>query len=260
VLAKAADLHRRYARKGLVVLGLHVHEARLAEVEVYALRHGIDFPMGNGGYNNAYKMDSVPHVFLVDPEGILVWEGKDAGGDLPREISKALRNVDWFGEASLPRALNGVKRLVAARRFGRALEALIDFRTDPKAPEEERAAAEALQKKLEDWGEREYVFGTSAIRTRNPARGVAILERIAEEFAGQPAGRKAQIRLKEIRKDEELKPILQAAAVYDQFRDLLKAGNERGAASKAAWLVQKHADSLYAARVRALLEAYDKVD
>ncbi|GEM_PF-1448703 len=260
VLDKCADLYRKYRSRGLEILGLHVHEASYSEVDVVSLKHGIEFPMGNGGYNKAYGLDQVPRVFLLDKEGVVVWQGKDIGGSFSRTLQSNLRDVDFYGEASLPKGLRAVKRLVQKRRFGQAIAKLIDYKADPKTPDEDREAAAAFQAKLEALGEREYLRATSYVRTLDPGRGKRMLERLSREYRGQPVGRKADIRLKEMAKDADLKPVLEAAAVYQQLRDLLKAGNARGATFKARFLIQKYPDTVYAKMTRNLLEAAGQID
>jgi len=259
VLRKCVPLYKKHAKQGLVIVACHIHEATYSEIDALSLKYGIEFPMGNGGYNAAYDLKQVPRLFLLDSKGVVRWEGDDIGGDFTRKLNEALRDVDYMGETKLPKSLALVRRLVVQRKFGKAIEKLIDFRADMKAKEEDRSTAEAFQKKLEALGDRDYIRASSAIRTLNPYRGVLILERLVVEFKDHPVGRKAAIRLKELRKNEDLKPLVKAGQIYHQFRDLLRAGNFRGAASRASYLFQKHPKSVYAKMAANLLEVYEEV-
>ncbi|MHC4781126.1 MAG: hypothetical protein ACYTFG_21335, partial [Planctomycetota bacterium] len=238
----------------------HIHQADDTEIDVYAMRNGIEFPMGNGGYNGAYGLEQVPRLFLLDKDGVVVWEGSDIGGDFNRALSKALRNVDYMGETALPKELRAAKKLIAQRMFGKAIEKLVDYKINPKKPEEEKKKVVEFIEKLETLGDREFIRGTSAIRTLNPGRGIQILEKVAREFKGHPVGRKALLRLEEVRKDPEVKPQIEAWELFVQFRAAIKAGNPRAASAKAAYLQQKHPKSPYVRMCGNLLEAYGRME
>lgn len=260
VIRSCAGLHRTYARQGLAILALHMHRVPDEEVEAFALLNDLRFPVGNGGYYTAYGLAQVPYLYLVDNEGRVAWEGAEPGGDLSKKIRACLRDVSWMGEGDWPRSLRPLRRLVAARSFGTLLEKLLDFSSDAENAEEDRAAARAFHRKLVDRAEAEYLRATSCLRRGDPLRGMAVLESLASEYRGHPAARKARRRIEEAEADPELAGPLRAAELYRSFRTLVRAGNLRGASARARQLLAAHGDGVYARKVRALLEALEKVE
>ncbi|MHC5039135.1 MAG: thioredoxin domain-containing protein [Planctomycetota bacterium] len=259
LVRQALEVHKRYAKQGLVVLGCHIHEGTLTEIDALSLKYGIDFPMGHGGYNIAYDLKQVPKAFLVNTKRIVIWEGRAVGGDFHRQLAATFRNVDYMGETKLPRPLGGVAKLVVQKKYGKAIEKLADFIVKPRVQEDQKKTAEAFKAKLEALGERDFTRGTGAFRTLDPGRGVEILERLTEEFKGHAVGRKAVLRLKEVKEDKDLAPLLEAAETYKQIRRLIRVKNLAQAVGKANLLAKKHPKASYTKMAANLLEAYDKI-
>jgi hypothetical protein len=260
VLRKCAALYRKQSRKGLEILGLHMHKVSHAGLDLFSMRFGIDFPMGNGGYYTDYGLDQVPYLYLVDGEGLVVWQGRDLGGEFSKKLGIALRRVDRMGEETWPKSMKSLKKLVSQRAFGKLIDKLVDFTADIEHAEEDRKVAQAFKTRLQKTAEGEYLRATSYIRRGDPSKGMAILETMAAEYKGHPFGRKAMIRLKELRKNPEQKAALRAAELYRSFRGFLKGGNMRGANAKARMLLKLFPKSLYAQKTKALLEAFYEVD
>ncbi|MHC4601447.1 MAG: hypothetical protein ACYS47_20820, partial [Planctomycetota bacterium] len=86
-----------------------------------------------------------------------------------------------------------------------------------------------------------------------------ILQKLAAEFKGHPLSRKAVLRLKEVRKDPEVAPLLKAWDIYVQFRSCLRAGNPAGAMAKANLILRKYPKSVYVKMCANIMEAYGKV-
>jgi hypothetical protein len=260
VIKKVVAAHEKFGKQGLAVLGLQTQQAEASEIDVFSLKYGVGFPMGNGGFNQAWGFQQVPRLFLLDPKGIVVWQGEDVGGEFPRKLAEAFRDLDLFGEMALPAPLAPVKKLVQQRQFGKAIQKLIDFAADPKTPDDQREAAKAFQKNLEALADREIVRACSAIRMQDPAKGIRLLERVAEEFKDQPKGREAVLKLKETLAAPEYKPILQAADLYRQFREQVRKGNAGAASGLAQTLFKKFPESVYSKITTKILEWYDKVN
>jgi hypothetical protein len=260
VVRKCADVYAKNARQGLAVLGLQSHDVQAPELDVFALKYGVDFPMGNGGFNPEWGFTQVPRLYLLDPKGTVVWQGPDIGGDFPRKLAEAFRELDLCGEASLPAPLAPVKKWVQQRQFGKAIQKLIDFAADVKTPDDQKEAAKAFQQKLEGIADREIIRATSAIRMQNPSKGFQLLAQVAEEFKDTPKGREAAIKHKEYMADASLKPFLQVSELYRQFRDQVRKGNSSGASGVAQALFKKFPESPYAKATERILEAYDRVN
>jgi hypothetical protein len=259
VLKKCANLHKKHEKQGLVILGLHLHKGSIHEVDAYALRAGLRFPMASDA-QNSYAVPSVPWLYLVHPDGKIIWEGKDMEGGFSKHLSRALRETDLEGEESLPKSLAALKKMVKKRQFAKVIEKIVDFLADPEADGEEKKAAAEFKKRLETQADREFLHATSAIRQGDPAKGVPKLERLIREFKGHPLGRRAEIRLKEIKQDPALKSLLKAADLYKKFRAAVGQGQDRVAGARAVQLIRQFKDTLYASRAQKLLEAMAKLD
>jgi hypothetical protein len=260
VLRKCESLYGKYRKRGLEILGLHLHHTGRWKTDMYALKNNLTFPIGEGGYHMGYGVKQVPRLFLVDKEGVVIWQGDDLGGDFTRKLTGELRGVDFMGETKLPKSLSRVKQLLVQRKFGKAIEKMIDFAADVEKPEEERKAVRAFKEKLENQGDSLYLRATSLVRTGDPARGLALLERLTIEYKGHPHGRKAVKRLDDFRKDPELKAPLKAADLYRQMRQAVRAGNPRSFAARARLLLTRHSKTKYARWAEKLVEVYDQVE
>ncbi len=258
-LRKCETAYRKHRPQGLEVLGLHAQEAGNEVVDLYALKNDITFPIGSGGYNTAYGVTQVPRLFLVDSEGILVWDGDDLGGEFQKKLAESLKSVDFMGETRFPKAMKPMAGLAAQRKFSKLIDRIIDFMADPKQSADDKKFAGEFKKRLEETAERDLNRADGAIRIGDPAKGLATLERISAEFKDHPLGRKADIRIKEVREDKEIKPLMKAAETYKRFRDCIRAGDSRGARAAADLLLKAFPDTLYARRTRDLVAAFDKV-
>lgn len=258
-LKKCETAWRKHRGQGLEVLGLHVQEAPAEAVDLYSLRNDITFPMGSGGYNQSWGVKSVPMLFLVDNEGILVWQGDDLGGEFTKKLGDCLRSVDFMGETKFPKALRPLASLVVHRKFSKLIDKLVDFMADPKQAAEDKEFARGIKTKLEEAAERDLNRADGAIRLGDPVKGSAMLERISSEFKDHPLGRKADQRLKEVKADPEVKNLMKAADAYRRFRESIRTGDSNGSQAAADFLFKSFPDSLYSKKTRGLISAFDRV-
>jgi thiol-disulfide isomerase/thioredoxin len=89
-------LYNRYKDKGVVVLGLS--DERLTQVAPFVEqmnkgKKNMEYIVGAGSNDVAnYGVTGIPHAFLVDPEGKVVWTGHPMAG-LDKAIEKALKDT-----------------------------------------------------------------------------------------------------------------------------------------------------------------------
>ena len=72
-LPKLAEVYRRYPDLGVHIVGVAVGEAR-EQIEQFAREKELDFPIvvdGSGETGNAYALERVPTLVLIDASGIV---------------------------------------------------------------------------------------------------------------------------------------------------------------------------------------------
>ncbi len=82
-------LHKTYAPRGLVVLGISMDEGGWDSVQQFVRSHGITYPVlkGNDAVQDAYQVRTIPMIVFIDKEGKMVRRFIGVGGD--GELDKA---------------------------------------------------------------------------------------------------------------------------------------------------------------------------
>ena len=82
------SLHEQWAQEGVVIIGL-TDEGREA-VEEFMRLVPMHYIVGVGSDSvQRYGVSGIPHAFLIDPSGQVVWSGHPLGG-LDRALERAL--------------------------------------------------------------------------------------------------------------------------------------------------------------------------
>jgi cytochrome c biogenesis protein CcmG/thiol:disulfide interchange protein DsbE len=143
------ELHATYASRGLVVLGVAFNEKE-AVIAPFAKANAMAYPIGieDGSAVKVLGIQGIPHAFLVDPNGVIVWAGHPA--QLGQQtVENALAGARAFG-AKLTDQLEPVQMLLDKNQKGRA-EALLlvlqkSGKLEPSANELATATLERLQR------------------------------------------------------------------------------------------------------------------
>lgn len=110
------EWHRRYADKGLVIIGIHTPEFEFAKskenVQEAARRFGLTFPiLLDNDYENwsAYANRYWPRKYLIDKNGKIVYDhiGEGGYGATEKRIQTLLRDAGYTGE--LPPIMESVR-------------------------------------------------------------------------------------------------------------------------------------------------------
>ncbi len=87
-------LHDTYADRGLAITAIHVKKKLdRGQVRQYVRKHKIPYAIGldkSGELSAAYEVRTIPHMFLVDGEGRIVWDGREITAATERAIEGAL--------------------------------------------------------------------------------------------------------------------------------------------------------------------------
>jgi thiol-disulfide isomerase/thioredoxin len=86
------DLHKKHATDGLVILSLTDQAAGPVEKFVDSKGEGMSYAIGMGSETgNDYGVSGIPHAFVIDRTGKLVWEGHPADKGFDEAIAAALK-------------------------------------------------------------------------------------------------------------------------------------------------------------------------
>jgi len=84
------ELHEKYAPKGVVIMSLT--DGPKAKVKPFAERMGMVCAIGCGSpTGRAYGVRGIPHAFVIDVEGRVVWQGHPAEKGFEQVIEKQLK-------------------------------------------------------------------------------------------------------------------------------------------------------------------------
>lgn len=90
-----AQLHKRYAKKGLVVYGVNCSEPP-AKAKAFVAKYGYTFPQlldGDGSVQTRYQITAIPTVFIVDKKGLI--SAHLIGGRSESELVAALERAGF---------------------------------------------------------------------------------------------------------------------------------------------------------------------
>jgi cytochrome c biogenesis protein CcmG/thiol:disulfide interchange protein DsbE len=86
------ELQQKYAGKNFQLLSF-VEEGH-ETMDKFVLQHHVDYPIGleSGALEN-YGISGIPHAFVIDQNGRIIWHGNSASPELERVISSALETT-----------------------------------------------------------------------------------------------------------------------------------------------------------------------
>lgn len=81
------ELQKQWAKKGVVIIGLT--DEHKAKIKQFMKSQPMNYVVGTGSNDSGqYGVRGIPHAFVVDPEGTVVWRGHPMSG-LDAAIEKA---------------------------------------------------------------------------------------------------------------------------------------------------------------------------
>lgn len=89
-------LHDKYSDRGFAITAIHIHKKLdRGQIERYVRKHKIPYAIGldtTDSVRAAYNVQSIPHMFLVDGRGRIVWDGSQITAATERAIETALNS------------------------------------------------------------------------------------------------------------------------------------------------------------------------
>jgi len=211
------DLHGKYAKKGLTIIG--VSDEAPGTVKPFIEKLNVAYIIGIGGAEG-YKTEGIPHAWLVGADGTVAWEGH------PLELKEAtieehLRGVRLAPEFKLPKELASAQKLLDAEKYGAAIQDLEKHLKKPKGGESEKAAREALEavKKL---GDEKAAEADELAKGKDYIEALRTLAWVEKGFSGTPAAEKAKALKSKLLADKEVKVEIAGAEQIERARDLIR--------------------------------------
>lgn len=98
-LPHLAELYDKNKDKGLVVIGAESQGSQDGEIKKVIGKAKVTYPVVKGA-DGPIQVSGIPHAFVFDSQGELVWDGNPLGGDMERVVSKALAALKASGKSS----------------------------------------------------------------------------------------------------------------------------------------------------------------
>ena len=240
------ELHKKYAPKGVVICSL-TNEPK-SKVEAFAREMGMTYPVGCGSTSGgAYGVRGIPHAFVLDTSGTIVWHGHPAGGDFEAAIQKALRQtpptlMSEKDKAASEALLEKVEALIKKEQYATAVAMLGKLKgadEDPKIAE--RAAR--IRTQLSAAAEVALKEANKQIEAKQYYEASLALGRVMSLGAGTPLADEATGRYKELLKNDGARAAIEQGKREKAAADLL-AELEKAAPKKTPAAVLEAYDDL----------------
>jgi len=95
-MPQLAALDKRYKDKGLRLIGIHAQEGTVEEILAPVKKNKVKFSIARTG-QSPIDFQGIPHMFIFNAKGELVFDGHPAGGEAEKIIKKELRSVTATG-------------------------------------------------------------------------------------------------------------------------------------------------------------------
>ena len=101
MLPHLADLDKRNREKGLLIIGAESQGHSKEDIEPLLKKAKVNYTITSGA-NGPIDVSGIPHAFVFDVKGALVFNGHPADEEFERSIKKALREVSKEEEVAAP--------------------------------------------------------------------------------------------------------------------------------------------------------------
>ena len=236
------ELHKTYREKGVVLIGLT--DETKTKVEPFAAEMGMTYAVGCGSRSkSAYGVRGIPHAFVVDVAGKVVWRGHPASDGFETAIQEQLRTnpptlLSSEAKAKALAIVQKAEEALAEKAYLRAAGMLGRIKDPGKDPEVEKRAA-ALRSTLTERAEARAAEADQHLKKKEYYEADTALSEVMVLAGDSDLAGMARSRRAELHKDKA------ALAAIEQGR------REHEAAQALAELNKKAGDLAPAARLKA---------
>lgn len=220
-------LHDEYGKKGLVIIG--VSDEAAGTIKPFVEKMNMNYLVAVGGAPE-YKTDGIPHAWLVNPKGEVVWD--DHPMNLKNElIEENLKGVRLTPEFKLPKELKSTQALLDAGKYAQAMKELEKSSSNTKASAEVTKAATETLEQVKKYGDDKLAEANELAKDKFYIDAIQLLGTLDKGFSGHEIGNKAKARKSELTGSPEVKLELAASQELDKAKDLIKQKKYKPAAT-----------------------------
>ncbi len=213
------ELQTKFGKKGLSIVG--VTNEPNSKVESFIQDKGINYLIAIGNASG-YPSRGIPAAWLVGANGKVVWQGHPASLK-EAQIEEALKTVRLGPYFELPRALRKAQILLNGKKYANGVKELERYLKRPK-DSDVAAKAQAAIDMLEKHGKSELELVEKKVADAQFHVVLTKLTDLEKSFKGLETGKAARARLKELKKDKELKLEMEVAATVVRAQMYLDVG------------------------------------
>ncbi len=190
-----------------------------AKVKPYIEKNGIKYTIAIGNASE-YKARGIPHAWLVDPKGTVVWHGHPSNlkEETVQQHIKGARSMPAFDE--LPKPLKKAGKYLEAGVYAKGIGELEKYL---KRPKDEAVAATAKKTItiVKEFGNTLYKNALSYFEEGDYVDALDIVTDLEKSFKGMELSKKAKKKRTEWKKDKRVKAELTASAYLAKARELV---------------------------------------
>ncbi|MGK0185154.1 MAG: hypothetical protein ACI9R3_000929 [Verrucomicrobiales bacterium] len=86
------QMDRRYSKKGLLIIGAESQKSSVKDIQKIVDEYRVKFPITKGA-SGPISTGGIPHMFVFDTKGKLVFAGHPGNADAEKAIKKALKGT-----------------------------------------------------------------------------------------------------------------------------------------------------------------------
>ncbi len=213
------ELQTKFGKKGLSIVG--VTNEPSSKVKSFIDQKGINYVIAIGNASG-YSSRGIPASWLVGSDGKVLWQGHPAGLRA-EQIEEALKSVRLGPHFELPSDLKKAEILLNAKKYSSGVKELERYIKRPKKPESAEKAQAALAT-LRAYGKSELELVEKKVVEGQFHVVLTKLTDLEKSFKGLETGKTAKARLRELKKDKELKLEMEVAATVVRAQLYLDVG------------------------------------
>ncbi len=222
-------------------------------IEPFIKDKGINYLIAIGGAPG-YQTRGIPHSWLVDTKGNIVWEGHPASLK-DQQIEALVKDFRPWPTLKLGGDLKKASAYVNGGRLGDGIKELTKYLKKPKddtvVPDVEKAL-----KRIEEFGAGQLAGAEEAAKKGDYDVVLTSLELAEKSFKGHDVGDQAKARLRALKKDKATKNEMAAAAIFIKAQKNIDSGQNRFAMAYLRQITKskKYADTKMKAKAEKLYE------
>lgn len=242
------EIQEKFSKRGFTVLAV-TSESDKKATEKFVDEKGVQYPYAydkKGDWGKQLNVQTIPHAFLVNSRGQIVWSGYPA--DLSEEtIENSLKGSMSTPIGKWPNAGNAVKAAFAKKQYAKAKQA-----ADALAKTNAKDGGD-VQKSVDEFVQGWFGIFKSKMSTSDYLSAVELGADLKKELAGLPEGTEIEKALKEIDADKNAQSVIKGQKEVRALRKekLTKVSDGEVMFPKLAKIVDQYPETAAARDARA---------